>query len=317
MADEVIPLLKTLCIRLGVFIATLLGVVVGVEGLLFLTPGDAIDLLPNSDQLRPILAREWGLDLPPLARLSMRLGRILSGDLGISLSCRPGALVSELLQMAGERSLLLLLPALLLSISTGLVLAMITVRRGHNARLLIRLFSVTPAFLAAFLLVSGINAFCWSLIQAGRIDRPTWFALPNEDSPMRSALAIVILAYASGTLSDVHQHCEHALRRILDAPYILSLRARGAPVLPAIARNLLPELATVIAGRTGVLLSGLVVVEKLLLLNGAGALLWQACAMRDHPLVEGLALGAAVLVCGSHLLADLVRIQFDPRLRAA
>ena len=307
--------MKTLLLRTGIFLATLLGVVLGVEGLLLLAPGDAIDMLPNSEQLRPILAAEWGLDLPPGARLSMRLGKILSGDLGTSLTYRPGAMVSELLVAAGERSLLLLLPALLLSIGSGLLLAALTVRRGPGARLLIRLLSVTPSFLAAFLLVSGINLLCWQLIQADVIARPAWFALPDEDSPLRSALAIVILAYASGTLSEVHMACEHALRSILDAPYILALRARGAPVLPSILRNLLPELATVVAGRTGVLLSGLVVVEKLLLLNGAGAMLWQACRLRDHPLAEGLALGAAVLVCSSRLLADVLRIQFDPRLR--
>ncbi|RME21437.1 MAG: ABC transporter permease, partial [Deltaproteobacteria bacterium] len=63
------------------------------------------------------------------------------------------------------------------------------------------------------------------------------------------------------------------------------------------------------------LVGGLIVIEKVLLLNGAGALLWDACLKRDHPLAMGLALAAAFAVAASRLGVDLGRILLDPRLR--
>jgi len=74
-------------------------------------------------------------------------------------------------------------------------------------------------------------------------------------------------------------------------------------------------LATLAAGRVGFLVGGLVVVEKVLLLNGAGALMWDACLKRDYPLAMGLAIAAAAIVAVANLVADLVRFSVDPRLR--
>jgi ABC-type dipeptide/oligopeptide/nickel transport system permease component len=64
------------------------------------------------------------------------------------------------------------------------------------------------------------------------------------------------------------------------------------------------------------LLGTVVVVEKLLLLNGAGAMLWQACARRDFPLASGITQAAAALVALVRLGAELARIALDPRARA-
>ncbi len=69
MSGAAARLLPALAARLASFGATVLGAVLAVELLVAFTPGDAIDLLPNAEQLRPRLAEEWGLDLPLPARL--------------------------------------------------------------------------------------------------------------------------------------------------------------------------------------------------------------------------------------------------------
>ena len=60
---------------------------------------------------------------------------------------------------------------------------------------------------------------------------------------------------------------------------------------------------------------GLVIIEKVMLLNGAGSLMWDAAMKRDYPLTAALALIAAATVCGTRLAADLFRLVVGPRLR--
>lgn len=300
----------------GWFVATLLGATFVVQALLWLSPGDPIDLLPNGQEMRPALEAEWGLDLPLGVRYLRTVGRALSGDLGTSLTVRPGAPVAELVGEAASRSGGLVLPALLLSLVAAISMGWLTAgRRTSPMRGVVQIVSVAPVFLLAYLLVIGINESAFALIEAGRIDRPEWFALPDQDSWLRTALAITVLAVGSGCLTELHAACEDELVRVRNAGFIDAARARGAPLWPHILPNLIPPLATLAAGRIAFLLGGLVIVEKVLLLNGAGALMWEACLKRDYPLAMGLSIVAALTVALASLLGDLVRVAIDPRLR--
>ncbi|MDP2311865.1 MAG: ABC transporter permease [Pseudomonadota bacterium] len=310
-------LLGAVAMRVAAFVATVLGAVLLVEVLLTLAPGDAIDLLPNGDELRVGLAAEWGLDKPLPERLVATLGRMARGDLGTSLTWRPGASVAELVADTGARSLLLLAPALLLGVALAVALGAWSARGGTRLLRLVQAVSVVPAFLAAYVLVMGINAATWALIERGAIARPDWFALPDTPSAVRTALAIGVLAVASGGLTEMHAACDAELRRLRAAPFVDAARARGAPTWPVILHNLVPPLADIAASRAAWLLGSLVVVEKLLLYSGAGAALWQACRLRDYPVAIGITLVAAIVVAGTRLVADLVRLAVDPRLRSA
>ncbi len=302
--------------RLGVFAATLLGAVVSVQILLALAPGDAIDVLPNGDALRAGLAAEWGLDQPLPVRLVRTSGRIFSGDLGVSLTYRPGAPVAELVLDTGLRSLGLLAPALVLAVGLAAGLGAWSAAGGTRVLRTVQAVSVIPAFLTAYVLVAALNAGTWALIQSGRIARPDWFALPDTASAVRTAIAITVLAVASGGLTEMHAACDAELRRLRTAPFVEAATARGAPIWPVILHNFAAPLAAIAASRAAWLVGNLVVVEKLLLFSGAGAMLWQACRLRDYPLAIGGTLAAATLVSGARLLADLFRLAVDPRLRS-
>ena len=105
------------------------------------------------------------------------------------------------------------------------------------------------------------------------------------------------------------------MKRIQESPWLEAARTRGTPLYPHILGNLLAPLLVSLASQVAYLTGGLVIVEKVLLLNGAGALMWEAALQRDYPLSMGLALLAAVAVCGARLLADVARMMIDPRLR--
>lgn len=309
---------RAIAARVVAFGLTLLGAVASVQVLIALAPGNAVDLLPNAPELRAALEREWGLDQPLPIRIVNTFGQFLRGDLGTSLTYRPGAPVADLLGVAGVESLALLVPALVLGIAIAVPLAAWTSGRPtQRTQRAIQAVSVIPAFLAAYLAVMGLNALTWALLERGLIDRPEWFALPDAPGSVRTALAITVLALASGGLTEMHMVCETELRRLRAAPFVDAARARGAAVWPHLLHNLVPTVATLLASRTATLLGSLVVVEKVLLFSGAGAMLWQACRQRDYPLAIGITLVAAAVVCGARLAADLVRVSIDPRLRSA
>lgn len=307
--------LRALAGRAFLAASSLLAATTAVQLLLWLAPGDPIDLLPNGAELRPVLEVEWGLDRPIGSRVIRNVGQAITGNLGTSLTYRPGTPVTEVLAGPTARSGALVLASLALAVVWSAGLAALTRGRRRDFGRLVRTVSAAPVFLLAHLCVHGINEVVWYLVQAGHIVRPAWFALPGEASAVRTALAIVLLATGSGVLAEMHREAEQALLGIRRSGFVEAARARGEPTFARVAWHLMLPLASMAAARTGFLLGGLVVVEKVLLIHGAGAVLWQAALLRDMPVAMGITLSAAATVCAARLLADAVRLSIDPRLR--
>lgn len=308
--------LRLLAHRLVVFAVTLLGAVGLVLLLLWLAPGDPIDLLPNGEELRPILVKQWDLDRPLPVRFVSYIGHALHGNLGTSLAYRPGMAVTHVIAEPAVRSLLWLLVALVLTMVWGTWLAWVSAGRPSWHRKLIQVVSIAPVFLLAHVSVNGIDKLTVHLVNIGWIPRPEWFPLPSEPGVFRTALAVVLLAVGSGALAEVRAEAENALVKIRSSGYIAAARARGEHLWPHVAHNLVGPLTTVASSRAAFFVGGLVILEKVLLLNGIGTILWQAAVMRDYPLALGITVVLASVVCVSRLVGDTVRLAFDPRLRA-
>ncbi|MFT4622452.1 MAG: peptide/nickel transport system permease protein [Myxococcota bacterium] len=294
--------------------------VIGVAALLLLlvdaAPGDAIDLLPDGESLRPELERRWHLDRSLPERLFRWLSGVATGDLGTSWVVRPGATVQEVLAGPATQSMVRLAAAIALSMTAGVVLAWGRPEGRTWARAPLSIVSLAPVFLLAHLAVAGLNAAAWYAMEAGWIPRPDWFALPTEPSWLRGALAVTVLAVGSGALSGLVADIDDALARLHQAPFVRAARARGEPTGRMLSRHLIPTLAALVSDRIAFFIGGLVILEKVLLLGGAGALLWRASLERDVELVLSIGLGAGILVATGRLVSDLVRAWVDPRLTA-
>ena len=294
--------------RVGGAALSLLGVAALLQLLLRAAPGDPIDLLPDGEANRAALERAWGLD----RSLPAVLSDVMRGNLGESLTLRPGAPVASLVAEAAAQSAPLLLLALPLSLALAVPLA-----RSPRGRALAAALSATPIFLFAFGLVSAINEGTFALMQGGHISAPAWFALPDQPSALRSLLAALSLAVASGNLSAVANHMLAETTRARASGWLEALTARGEPSGWPLLRNLLPGALALLGARAASLVGGLVVLEKVMLVPGAGAMLWDAALARDYPLALGLSLAAAAAVVGLSLSCELGRLALDPRLRGA
>lgn len=301
--------------RVAIFLITLFGAVTLVLTLLWAAPGDPIDLLPNGEELRPVLEAQWHLDKPLPTRLISYFVSMLQGDLGTSLTYRPGSPVTEVILAPALRSMGWLLAALALTLSWGTGLAWLTAGRTSFERKAVQALSLAPVFLLAHLAVHGINELALVLIERGTIDRPGWFALPGQPSMFRTVLAVVLLAVGSGALSEVRREAEQALVHIRRSEYIRAARARGESLTAHVLLNLIGPLTTIASTRAAFFVGGLVILEKVLLLNGVGSILWQAALLRDYPLALGITVVLASIVCVSRLVGDTVRVLVDPRLR--
>lgn len=297
---------------------TLVGAAALAQALLWAAPGDPIDLLPDPAALRPVLEREWGLSDPLPVRLLTWLGRALTGDLGTSLTYRPGTPVTEILAGPTWTSLTHLLPAWALAMGLGTALASWTGGGHHRAvRRVLQGISVTPLFLLGFLLITGLNEWAFSRMEAGLMERPGWFALPDEASLLRSLLAVVVLAVSSGGLSEIHAAAEEHLERIRSSGFVDAARARGTPTWPHVALHLLHAAGSVAADRAAFFIGGLVILERVFSLNGVGTVLWRAAESRDYPLALGATVLCAAGVALARFAADVLRTLLDPRMRSA
>lgn len=297
------------------FAATVAIAATAVMALFALAPGDAIDSLPNGPEVRAALEGEWGLGGGFASRLSAGLTRLATGQLGHSLTYRPGTPVAELVWSGFAASATLLVPALLLGAALGYAGA--ALRRGRGAPLVraASAASAVPVVLAALGVVTGLNAAAWAAMGRGWIDRPSWFALPEEPGFVRAALAVLVLGLASARLASLVDRAGSVLDALLAAPFVDAERARGGPVGRLVARHLVVPTAALLAEQLPALLSALVVVERAFSMPGAGSMFWASCGARDWPLAAGLVVAAATLVAGARLAAETFAIALDPRAR--
>ncbi|MSQ03443.1 MAG: ABC transporter permease [Myxococcales bacterium] len=300
---------RILLLRLLGFAGTTLVAATLVVLLFAAAPGDAIDTLPNGEEVRAVLEAEWGLGGSFSSRVGSGLLRLAQGDFGESLTFRPGVPVIDLVTTGAAASAWLLFPAAVLSL--GLAFA----RPAAGAGL--RALSAVPMILASLGVVHGVNAAAWTLIHRGWIERPTWFALPEEAGRVRTTLAILLLGFASAHFAQLVRRASVEVHRLKTAAFVEAERARGGSVRWMMLRHLLVPAARIGADTLPALFSGLIVVERAFNLPGAGTTFWNSCADRDWPLASALALAFAVSVALARLAADSLAILLDPRAREA
>ncbi|HSI91773.1 MAG TPA: ABC transporter permease [Adhaeribacter sp.] len=111
-----------------------------------------------------------------------------------------------------------------------------------------------------------------------------------------------------------------ALQNVLQQPYMLAARAKGLAegrlLRKHALRNSLLPVITLLSDLFPALLAGSVVLEVIFSLPGMGRLLVNSVLARDHEIITGLVLLTGLLKMGAHLLADVLYVIADPRLRS-
>lgn len=321
-------LIRFVASRLLQGVLVVLGVATIVFVLLHAAPGDPLTVLSDAPQVAPeALARlrqTYGLDRPIPEQYVRYLGRLVRGDLGVSLTQhRP---VAAALAAAIPNTVLLAIAALVLDFGLGIAIGVTQgrhegTRRDQVLSVITVVFYSTPVFVLGLALLGVFG------------EALGWFPLGGAVDPIRHAslgfvgrvadrmhhlvLPAVSLGLAAAAYTARHQRS--AMLDVLRHDFIRAAHARGLSerivLLRHALRNALTPTLTLAGLALPVLLSGSVLVETVFGWPGMGRLAADAIGRRDYPVVTAAAILAAVLVVLGNLLADLAARAVDPRLR--
>jgi peptide/nickel transport system permease protein len=110
-----------------------------------------------------------------------------------------------------------------------------------------------------------------------------------------------------------------AVINVLSSPFVEMAELKGVPRGAIIFRHALPNalspIINVVVLNLAYLVVGVIVVEVVFVYPGMGQLMVDGVAKRDVPLVQACGLIFAVTYVGLNLLADILSILANPRLR--
>lgn len=314
-----IAVLRPVAVRLLQIVIVTFFVTVGTNLLVRLVPGDpARTILGDkaSQEALTALRQQLGLDGSVAQQVGDSLSRLLRGDLGTSFAYRGQDVISLIgpsLAVTASLAAVAIVFSLLAGVPFGLWLAL---ARHPGADLVGRLGTTAllamPSFMAGLVLLY-IVSIRLHLAPAG--GWAGWWPA-NYQYVWLPALA---LALYLGPL--IARTVRQAALEAIAQPFVEAARARGVPRYRIVVCHVLPNavlpVITLVGFNAGILVSGAVTVETVFALPGLGAQLLQAMGGRDLPVVQGIALLTAVSIVVFNLLADLLQVAVDPRLRRA
>lgn len=256
------------------------------------------------------LRQQYGLDQPIIVQYGRWLLRTLSGDLGTSFYFgKPVAeLLAEKLPVTMTLGLAALLLAVTVAIPLGIVAAMAQDSWIDRAVLMLALLGQgMPTFWLSFLLILlfGINL--------------QWLPVSGAASPAHFVMPALALSYYA--MPAFTRITRAGMIEALASDYVRTARAKGLRlgviVMRHALRNALVPVISIAAVQLGFMLGGSVVIETIFALHGVGYLAWEAISQNDYPVVQAIVLVIAAVYVVLTVIADLLNVVVDPRIRLA
>ncbi|GAA4536771.1 ABC transporter permease [Amycolatopsis samaneae] len=263
------------------------------------------------------LRHQLHLDDPVWKRYLDWLGGLFTGDLGTSTSTQGP--VTALLGDRISASLVLLVLAAVLAVPIGLALGTwSSVRRGRATDQTISgvslVIAALPEFVIGVALIVLFSTTVFKLFPSVTLTTP---GEPVWRQPAQLVLPVVTLVLV--VTPYIARMMRATMNEVLDSGYVEMARLKGVPERVVLRRHALPHavgpVAQVVAIQLAWLTGGVVVVEFLFRYPGIGQALIDAVAKRDVAVVQAVTLLIAAVYIVVNLLADVVGILANPRLR--
>ncbi|GAA5543967.1 ABC transporter permease [Ochrobactrum soli] len=305
--------------RIFALVPVLLLVSIFVFLLLRLTPGDPAAILAGdaatTEQLERI-REAMGLNEPILTQYFTWMGKILQGDLGVSLISGVPVLdmVSQRIGPTISIAVLTIIIAVLVAIPMGVVAAW---RHRSWIDYLVMSFSVlgfsVPVFLVGYvlLLIFSVN-LGWLPVQGFK-------PISSGFGGFMERAILPALTLASIYIALIARMTRAAMLDVLGEDYIRTARAKGVSdrrlLFVHALKNAAVPVVTIVGTGFALLISGVVVTESIFNIPGIGRLTVDAVLARDYPVIQAMILLTSALYVFVNLLIDLSYTLFDPRIR--
>ena len=238
------------------------------------------------------------------------------GDLGVSANGTKS--IAEIVGTRMRNSLVLAVTSLLIGIPLAIFLGVVTALwRDRQVDLwvsTIAIFAMTiPEFVSATVLILIFSV--WLGWLPGIVIVPANAPI----SQLLSEIILPIIAISMVMTAHILRMVRTSVIEVMASDYAQMARLKGVPYWQMVFRHVLPNALlpaiNVVALTMAWLLGGVVVVEVVFNYPGLGRLMIDAISDRDLPVVQAIALILALIYVGVNLLADLLTMIANPRLR--
>ena len=306
--------------RLLQLVPTLFFVSVMIFVLQHLLPGDPALTITGEERDPAVLAQiraQYHLDQPLPQQYIAWVTGVLHGDLGESIRMKES--VRNLILAKLPVTLQLAVMAIIIGLAIGLPAGVVAAVRkdsawDYAASVLALWGRSTPAFWFGILLIFLFSVKLDWLPASG-------YVRPSEDL-LRSLASTIMPAFVLGNVAAaaLMRHTRSAMLDALSSDYVRTARAKGlserAVILKHAMRNALTPVITVGVLELGEFLSGTVLTEQIFSIPGVGKLIVDAVFNRDYATVQGVVVATATIYVTLNLIADLLYVLVNPRLRS-
>lgn len=314
------PILKLLTQRVALGLLLLFLVSILIFAGTVILPGDVAQAILGQSATEQSLANlraELGLNDPPVQRYFQWLGAAMQGDLGTALTS--GQEISSILGKRLKNTLFLAFWAAVISVPLAIFLGLLAVRyrdRWPDKMIsAVTLASISvPEFLIAYVLMFflGVKFRLFMPTAIGfRPDADLWTKLESIALPI-AVLTLVVLAH-------MMRMTRAAILNVMQSAYIETAELKGLSMFSVIWRHAFPNsiapVVNVVMLNLAYLVVGVVVIEVVFVYPGMGQYLVDHVSKRDVPVVQACGLIFAAVYIGLNMVADIVAILSNPRLR--
>ncbi len=299
--------------RLGWLIVVLLGVMVITFTLVSLIPGDVAIYYAGPHASSQVIAEtrhSLGLDQPKIVQFFRYLWLTLHGDFGQSATLQEPVLsaIMSRVPATAQLAVAVIFLEMVIAFIFGTLASLYPGSLIDRAVAALAALGVSlPGFWIGIMLLYVV-AFKWSWLPLGGYDNPLilYLILPaaTQGVPFGFWYARILRASLAGTLHE---------------DYTRTARSKGLAKRMIVLKHALPNavipVITIAAMDLGQLLGGIVVVEVVFSWPGIGQLAYQALQSLDLPLVVGAVLFTALCIALLNIVADVLRVMIDPRIR--
>ncbi|SFT45609.1 ABC transporter permease [Sedimentitalea nanhaiensis] len=313
------PILTLLAQRIALSLLLLLMVSALIFAGTLILPGDVAQSILGQSATPEALANlraELGLNEPAISRYFSWLSGIFHGDLGTALTS--GQDIAASIGSRLSNTLFLAFWAALISVPLAIFLGLLSVRfKDRWPDKLISAVTLTSISIPEFLI--GYVLMYLIAVKLG------WFssvAMINDGMSLGqklNAIALPVMVLTLVVLAHMMRMTRAAILNVMQSAYIETAELKGLSGLDVIRKHAFPNaiapIVNVVMLNLAYLVVGVVVIEVVFVYPGMGQYLVDHVAKRDVPVVQACGLIFAAVYIGLNMIADIVSILANPRLR--
>jgi peptide/nickel transport system permease protein len=262
------------------------------------------------------LREELGLNEPAVSRYLGWLNGILHGDLGRALSSNQD--IASAISGRLWNTLFLAFWAAIISVPLAILLGLVAVR--YLNRWPDKLISSVT--LATISMPEFVIGYLLTYLFTVQLQLFSPISLIYEGMTLGeklSSISLPVIVLVMVVLAHMMRMTRAAILNVMQSPYIETAILKGIPPFAVIVKHALPNaiapVVNVVMLNLAYLVVGVVVVEVVFVYPGMGQFLVDHVSKRDVPVVQACGLVFAAVYIGVNLIADIVSILSNPKLR--